>query len=168
MGRKGERMISLRRTVYLCAALSLLWGCAAKEEYSIEADKALAAREKFGDQRNCTKNFTLTGSEARGVSYSAHDDFQELPRGKAMQNIIAYMFSQGWTIFNTDTDLGVVSATTDVTHSDGRVAQFSVVISEQRDGATRVECSTYTGVNQQAYEDILKREFCRLIEAAAD
>jgi hypothetical protein len=146
----------------------VLWGCAAKEEYSIETDKALAAMEKLGDQRNCTKNFTLTGSEARGGSYRSHDEFQELPRKKAMQNIIAYMFSQGWTIFNTDTDLGVVSATTDVTLSGGRVAQFSVVITEQRDGATRVECSTSAGVNQQASEDILKREFCRLIEAAAD
>jgi len=158
----------LQRTIYICAALLLLWGCAAREEFSIQEDKLLAAREKSGDQRNCTKNFTLAGSEARGLSYSSHDEFPALSRKEAMQNVIAYMFSRGWTIFNTDTDLGIVSATTDVIHSDGRTAQFSVVISEQRNGSTQVECSTYTAGNQQAYEDILKREFCRLIEAAAD
>ena len=161
-------MMSLQRTICCCAALLLLWGCAAQEEFSIQADKLRAAREKSVEQPNCMKNFALSGSEARGLSYNSQDEFQGLSRKEAMQKIIAYMFSQGWTIFNTDTDLGVVSATTDVMHSDGRMAQFSVVITEQRDGATRVEVSTYTGVNQQAYEDILKREFCRVIEAAAD
>jgi hypothetical protein len=92
----------------------------------------------------------------------------EITREKAISNVVKYMISAGWNIFNTDTDLGVVSADTDIMHQDGRTAQLSVIITEQKDGIVRVECSTYTVIRQDADENNLKNEFCRLLEAVAE
>jgi|PlaIllAssembly_1097288.scaffolds.fasta_scaffold753292_2 hypothetical protein len=160
------------RAVPFFAGLLLVSGCATieakKKSFDIEKDKSMVAQQQSGDQRNCERNYTITESLAAGRNYSSHEDFPSLTKEIAIRNVVKYMVSSGWTIFNTDTDLGVVSANTDIMHQDGRVAQFSVIVTEQKDGTVRVECSTYTVMRQDAYADDLKREFCRLLAAVAE
>ena len=165
-------MILFTRAAYILAGLLLFSGCAAsdyrKKTFDIEKDKSLVAQQKSGDQRDCAKNFEFRDSFSAGRNYISHEDLSEITREKAISTVVKYMISTGWNIFNTDTDLGVVSADTDIMHLDGRTAQLSVIITEQKDGTVRVECSTYTVVRQDADENNLKREFCRLLEAVAE
>jgi hypothetical protein len=165
-------MIPFTRAAYMLAGLLLLSGCAAieyqKKTFDIEKDKSLVAQQKSGDQRDCAKNFRVRESPSAGKNYISHGDLSEISREKAISNVVKYMISSGWNIFNTDTDLGIVSADTDIMHQDGRTAQLSVIITKQKDGTVRVECSTYTVVRQDADENNLKNEFCRLLEAVAE
>jgi len=75
-------------------------GCAASGPQSLKTD----------DARQCAQNFTYNGSFFAGRTYNSHAYIKGVSKNTAMQRAARYTINKGFSINNTDKDLGIISA----------------------------------------------------------
>lgn len=115
------------------------------------------------DNRPCAQNFSESGSFLAGKTFKSHQDFPGLSEADAFKLVAQSIASNGWNITNTDTNLGMISATQDVIRSrGGRVVPLSVFVKKQDNKTVRVECVYSIGVGMVGFGQ--KESLCAILD----
>jgi hypothetical protein len=120
------------------------------------------------DNRPCVANFSVEGSFWTGKVYKS---FQEIPNAlqpEAFERVAASVASSGWQVTNASKDLGIISASQTVSYGEGKTAPLNVVVKRRSSGGVRVEVVFQTSGGEVASSDDVQKEFCAILEAAAD
>ena len=124
----------------------------------------------FFTKKGCVKNFRAADLAEKGTYFSSYQYHKGKSKQEIITNIVLYVMSMGWNIYNVNTQLGVISAIPDVVFQDTLQSSlnviFNVVVSEERNGIVRVEGSFYSVAGQNISEDDAREEICMFLHAA--
>ncbi len=139
-------------TLSFVAAI-LLGGCASSGTQSL----------KTNDQRECAQNFTYDGSFLAGRKYKTHAVVNNISRKEAMKRAARYTATEGWSITNTDENLGIISATQTVSYGQGKTAPLNIGFESKGNGVkVSMTYSTSGGVTSPL--EAITKYFCSTIE----
>ena len=151
----------MKKIILIALSGIVLGGCVTTGVKNEQAKAALPV-----DNRECAQNFTFDGSFWAGRTFKSHATAQGVSQATGMQRAARYLTSNGWSITNTDKDLGIISASQTVSYGQGKTVPFNVVM-EAQGNALRVS-TTYVlsgGVTSPA--EAVRDEFCNVIGAVA-
>ena len=155
-------MPAVRNSICLAALLLLISGCANDEVI-------LGNFSKATDKRVCARNFHKSGDISSGTYYISHQWFKGTSKKTAVSNLVRYILSLGWSIYNVNTELGLISAIPQITYENNLEASLrvilNVIVTEERNGLTRVECTFYATMGQNISDNDAREELCNLLEA---
>jgi hypothetical protein len=138
----------------LILAIPLLGGCVASGTQNLKTD----------DTRQCAKNFTYNGSFLAGRTYKTFAYLENIKTKTAMKRAAQYTVNDGWTITNTDSELGVISATQTVSFGSGKTAPLNIGI-EPHGGGVKVNMTYSTSGGVTSPLDSITNHFCSTIAA---
>lgn len=152
----------VRKSICLAVMFALISGCAADDGIQLNFPKAT-------DKRICARNFQKSGDTSTGTYYISHQWFKQTSKKEAVSNLIRYILSLGWKIYNVDTELGLISAIPQITYADSLDASLrvilNVIVTAERNGLTRVECTFYATMGQNISDHDAREELCNLLDA---
>lgn len=151
----------MKKIILIALSGIVLSGCVTPGVKNEQAKAALPA-----DTRECAQNFTFDGSFWAGRTFKSHATAQGVSQATGIQRAARYLTSNGWTITNTDKELGIISASQTVSYGQGKTVPFNVTM-EPQGNALRVT-TTYVlsgGVTSPA--EAVRDEFCNVIGAVA-
>jgi len=152
-------------------ACLFLAGCAGSKEFLVtETAMAEGSNSRAVERRGCVKNFRAADLAEKGTYYSSYQYHKGKSKQEIITNIVLYVMSMGWNIYNVNTQLGVISAIPDVVFEDTLQSSlnviFNVIVSEERNGIVRVEGSFYSVAGQNISADDAREELCLFLQAA--
>lgn len=167
-------MAVLKRIFTLSVCTLLLTSCAAKtspdEEIRMEIKRMMGIEEQVKDRRHCARNFSTTGSVSSGKYFSSTRVYKDVSKSAAISNVIGYILSLGWSIYNVNTDLGLISAIPGVIYGEDMKSSLevivSVIVTEERNNLIKIECTFYSSAFQYISEEDAKEEICILLDSA--
>jgi len=146
----------MKKSSLLILSLSFLSGCATQGTQSLKTD----------DARECAKNFTYNGSFWAGRTYNSHAYIKGVSKNTAMKRAARYTINKGFSITNTDKDLGIISASQTVSFGKGKSAPLNIGIESKKGGVDiSMTFSTSGGVTSPL--GAITDHFCETIEAVA-
>ena len=152
----------VRKSICVAVLFSLISGCATDDGIQLSFGKVT-------DKRICARNFQKSGDTSTGTYYISHRWFKQTSKKEAVSNLIRYILSLGWKIYNVDTELGLISAIPQITYVDNLEASLrvilNVIVTEERNGLTRVECTFYATMGQNISDNDAREELCNLLDA---
>ncbi len=144
-------MKTITLAILIAAALG---GCAASGTQSM----------KTTDTRECAKNLTYNGSFLAGRTYKSHVFIKGVSKNMAMQRAARYISSDGWSITNTDKDLGIISASQTVSFGKGKTVPLNISF-EAKNKGVNVSMTYATSGGVISPLDAIKNKFCSTMEA---
>jgi hypothetical protein len=137
----------LRKIVISCVLLTSV----------IAANGVLAAQ--------CETNFTSTGSFFAGKTMKTFA-IVEPDQATAFKGVYKALVSSGWTVTQSDKELGVITATETVSYGNGKTVPLNVVVDKADNGGTKVSLTFTMSGGLAASADSIKSGFCKLIAGA--
>ncbi|MAZ66374.1 MAG: hypothetical protein CMF25_04630 [Kangiellaceae bacterium] len=116
------------------------------------------------DTRACAQNFTYDGSFLAGRTFKTKDIVKGVNPKTAIKRAAKYTAEDGWNIANIDKEMGIISASQNVSFGDGKTAPLTISVDSSSGGSeVRMSYSISGGVT--APVDAVKDHFCATIEA---
>ncbi len=141
--------------VILIIGFGVLTGCAST------SDEPLAPN----DARICAQNFTQSGSLLTGKQYKTFEVIKSTKQKSAFEKITRQVAADGWHITNSDSQLGLLSASQTVSFGEGKTAPLNITVEQvNSDVKTAITFTTSAGVYSPA--TAVMNSFCDIIEAA--
>lgn len=135
-------------------ATGLLMGCAAQGTQKLETT----------DTRDCSRNFTYDGSFLAGRTYKTHANVKGVSQREGIGRAVRYLANDGWTITDTNEDLGIISASQSVSYGSGKTVPLNVTIEPESTGVkVSIAYSTSSGVTSPL--EAIAQSFCSTIAA---
>lgn len=163
-------------TLQAAIILSFLTGCASTID-GIKRDIGKVTNSDEGtkqetvqveDKRICAKNFTVTGNFFSGKQYKSYQELSGVSESRAFKSVAQYMATQGWTVVNTDAELGVLTATRGAVGSNtAKTLPLNILVKEVGGGKVRIETTFSTSFGLVTSADGQKDELCKIVEAAS-
>lgn len=113
----------------------------------------------LADSSQCGGNFTVEGSFFSGKTYKTWADFPGTKPDDAFKKVYAYTVKDGWKVSQADKELGVISASQDVSYGNGKTAPLNLVIEPIANG-TKVSMTYSTSGGVTSPDDAVKKHFC--------
>ncbi|RKX62865.1 MAG: hypothetical protein DRP37_00405 [Thermodesulfobacteriota bacterium] len=146
----------MKATILLLITVFFLGGCATTGQ----SQQSL----KTHDMRECAQNFTYDGNFWIGRTYKTHVFIKGISKELAMERAARYTINDGWSITNTDNNLGIISASQTVSYGQGKTVPMNVGI-ESTDGGVKISMTYSTQGGVTSPLDSIKNHFCSTIEA---
>ncbi len=121
---------------------------------------------KTNDLRECAQNFTYDGSFLAGRTYKSNVFIKGVSKNTAMQRAARYTINDGWSITNTDQNLGIISASQTVSFGQGKTVPLNIGI-ERKNNGVNVSMSYSTSGGVTSPLESIKNHFCSTMEAVA-
>ncbi len=144
----------MKNLILAFLTITFLGGCATSGEQSL----------KTADPRKCAKNLTYNGSFLMGRTYKTHVFIKNVSQKVAMKRAVRYTVNDGWSITNTDNELGMISASQSVSYGQGTVAPLNIGI-EYKSAGVNVSIAYSTPGGTLSPLESIKNHFCSTIEA---
>lgn len=116
------------------------------------------------DTRECAKNFTYDGSFLAGRTFKTHDYVKGVTKSTGMKRAARYTVNDGWSITNTDNELGIISAAQTVSFGNGKTAPLNVSFEPVKGGVNMAMSFSISGGLTTPVEAV-KDHFCATIAA---
>jgi hypothetical protein len=116
------------------------------------------------DSRECARNFTYDGSFLSGRTFKTNVFVQNVKQDQAMQRAARYIIADGWQVNNTDSKLGIISASQTVSYGNGKTAPLNVGI-EQAKGGVKVNIAYSISGGVTSPVDAVQNFFCSTVQA---
>ena len=146
----------MKAAVLLLIAVSFLGGCATTGQ----SPQSLITH----DMRECAQNFAYDGNFWVGRTYKTHAFIKGVSKELAMERAARYTINDGWSITNTDNNLGIISASQTVSYGQGKTVPMNIGI-ESTDGGVNVSMTYSTPGGVTSPLNSIKNHFCSTIEA---
>jgi hypothetical protein len=114
------------------------------------------------DPRECARNFTYDGSFAKGRTFKTNALVRNVSQDQAMKRAVRYIANDGWQINNTNTELGIISASQTVSYGNGKTAPLNVGI-ESAQGGVEVSLTYAISGGLSSPVDAVQNFFCTLV-----
>ncbi|MDR0716555.1 MAG: hypothetical protein LBF50_03955 [Azoarcus sp.] len=115
------------------------------------------------DPRECARNFTYDGSFMRGRTFKTNASVKGVKKDQAIQRAARYIANDGWQINNTDSNLGIISASQTVSYGNGKTAPLNVGI-EPVQGGVKVSLSYSISGGVTSPVDAVQNFFCSVVQ----
>jgi len=116
------------------------------------------------DPHECANNLTYDGSFLSGRTFKSHAFVKGVTQADAMKRVARYILSDGWQINNTDSKLGIISASQTVSYGQGKTAPLNVGVEQIKGGVNvTMSFSVYSGAT--APVEGVRDFFCSVIGA---
>ncbi|MDR2259557.1 MAG: hypothetical protein LBE06_01200 [Azoarcus sp.] len=115
------------------------------------------------DSRECARNFTYDGSFMRGRTFKTNAFVKNVKQGQAIQRAARYIANDGWQINNTDSNLGIISASQTVSYGNGKTAPLNVGV-EPVQGGVKVSLSYSISGGLTTPVDAVQNFFCSVVQ----
>lgn len=147
----------MKHYTLIILATVLISGCVTSSKKSVKADK-------IDDPRECAQNLTYNGSFFAGRTYKTKALVKNISKKTAMKRAARYTTIEGWSINNTDNELGIISASQTVSYGRGKTAPLNISIEPiKKDVKVSMTYSTSGGVTSPL--ESIRNHFCATIEA---
>jgi hypothetical protein len=110
----------------------------------------------------CTDNMEVKGGFLAGKQYKTWQQFSGVDRSTAFQRAYAFLVQDGWSIAQTDKDLGVISAAQPVSFGAGKGAPLNVLV-EEASGGSKVSITFSTSGGTMANKGAIEKDLCGLL-----
>lgn len=110
----------------------------------------------------CTDNMEVKGGFLAGKQYKTWQQFSGVDRSTAFQRAYAFLAQDGWSIAQTDKDLGVISAAQSVSFGAGKAAPLNVLV-EEASGGSKVTITFSTSGGTMANKGAIEKDLCGLL-----
>lgn len=114
----------MKNSTLALLTVALLGGCATSGTQTL----------KTNDTRECAQNFTYDGSFLAGRTYKTHALVKNVSQKMAMERAAHYTVNDGWSIMNTDENLGIISASQTVSYGQGKTVPLNIGIESNNVG----------------------------------
>ncbi len=114
----------MKKNILAVLVIVFLGGCASSGTQTL----------KTNDLRECAQNFTYDGSFLAGRTYKSHVFIKGVSKNTAMQRAARYTANDGWSITNTDQNLGIISASQTVSFGKGKTVPLNIGIESKKEG----------------------------------
>jgi glutamine cyclotransferase len=145
-----------KTTLTILSTAFLLGGCASSGIQTLNTT----------DSRACAKNFTYSGSFLSGRTYKSHTFIKGVSKNTAMQRAARYTVNDGWSITNTDKNLGIISASQTVSYGQGKTVPLNISV-ESKNNGVNVSMSYATSGGVTSPLEAIKNHFCSTMEAVS-
>ncbi|MFV0449088.1 MAG: hypothetical protein ACK5MF_11625 [Vibrio sp.] len=117
------------------------------------------------DARVCAQNFTQSGSLLTGKQYKTFEIIENAKQKSTFEKITRHITADGWHITNSDSQLGLLSASQTISFGEGKTAPLNITVEQiNSDVKTAITFTTSAGVYSPA--TAVMNSFCEIIEAA--
>lgn len=145
----------MKKILLIVFVVSLLSGC---------GGAGVTKNLQTTDTRDCAKNFTYDGSFLSGRTYKTNAVVQNVSQDEAMKRAARLLIADGWQVNNTDTNLGIISASQTVSYGQGKTVPLNVSIAPLDKGVkVNIAYSTSGGVTSPL--DAITNQFCSIVNA---
>ena len=127
---------------------------------------ALVAGAACAEEPACVTNLTSKGNVFSGKQITTWQSFTGIKKANAYQRIYTALVKDGWRIGNADKDIGTISATQDISFSNGKTIPLNVLIEEVGDGIKVTETVSMQGGLIGGAKSVQKG-FCAHMDAIA-
>ncbi len=108
----------------------------------------------------CEINFTEEGSFIKGKTYKTWALFDNVQPTDAYKKVYLYTVKDGWKITESDKELGVISASQDVSYGQGKTVPLNIVVEEAGSAGSKVSITYSTSGGVKSPTDAVKKHFC--------
>lgn len=151
----------MKKIILIAFSGIVLGGCVSAGVKNEQARAALPA-----DSRECAQNFTFDGSFLSGRTFKTHATVNGPTQATGMQRAARYLSSSGWSITNTDKELGIISASQTVSYGQGKSVPLNVTM-ESQGNSLRVATTYVLSGGVTSPVEAVRTEFCNIIGAVA-
>ncbi|MFV0478560.1 MAG: hypothetical protein ACK5ME_12115 [Parahaliea sp.] len=113
----------------------------------------------------CESHFTKEGGFFKGTTFKTWADIKGISSSQAYKKAYLHLSKEGWKIVSSDKDIGIISASQDVSFGEGKTAPLNVVVEESGSG-TKISISFSLSGGVMSPSSAVKDSFCDIITAA--
>lgn len=113
----------------------------------------------------CETNFTSQGSFFKGKTFKTWAEVEGVSSADAYKKIYQQVAKDGWKISSSDKDLGIISASQDVSYGKGKTAPLNIIV-EESGSNSKVSISYSISGGVSSPEKAVVESFCKTIMAA--
>ncbi len=114
----------------------------------------------FAEAVQCEANFSKEGDFLKGTTYKTWALFEKVLPSEAYKKVYRYTVKDGWKITESDKDLGIISASQDVSYGKGKTVPLNIVIEEAGSIGSKVSLTYSTSGGVTSPIDAVKKHFC--------
>ena len=108
------------------------------------------------------KHFTESGSFFTGKKYSTWQEFSDVATTNAFKRAYAYVAKNGYKILSSDREMGVISATQDVVHSQ-KTVPLNILVEDSGHGGSKVTLTFSIGGGLSTSKKGVQETFSKII-----
>jgi hypothetical protein len=132
----------------------MLTGCASSAPQNLQTD----------DTRVCAQNFTFNGSFLTGRTFKTQQFINGVSKDDAMARAAKHLALEGYSITNTDKEIGIISASQTVSYGQGKTVPLNVSIDTKKNGVNvSISFSISGGLSTPV--NSVKDAFCNIIKS---
>jgi len=113
----------------------------------------------------CEANFSEEGSFFSGKTFKTWADIKGTSYGKAYKKVYQHITKDGWKITSADKEMGIISASQDVSYGDGKTVPYNVVIEDNKP-TIKISISYALSGGVISPTDAVLKSFCQTIASA--
>jgi len=120
---------------------------------------ALSSQLLFAEEQ-CRENFAVEGSFFSGKTYKTWSIFENILVSKAYKQVYRYTVKDGWHITSADKNLGVISASQEVSYGQGKTVPLNIVVEQLGKTGSKVSITYTTSGGVSSPDDAVQKHFC--------
>lgn len=113
------------------------------------------------DSRPCIANISSEGSYWTSRTFRTFQDFSNVTRGAAFDQIVPAFASDGWTIASSNKETGVITSWAKPNYAQGETESLNAVIRDKGAAGIRVEFTYLAPAMAIVPESMLQKGFCK-------
>lgn len=113
----------------------------------------------------CETNFTKKGNFFKGSTFKTWANVEGVSTSDAYKKVYQYMAKDGWKLSPSDKELGIISASQEVSFGNGKSAPLNVVI-EDDGGSTKISMNYSVSGGVTSPKKAVLKSFCETIASA--
>jgi hypothetical protein len=121
---------------------------------------ALITSGAYAGVEQCERNFSKDGGFFKGTTYKTSAIFKNVKPSTAYKRVYLYTAKDGWTITESDKDLGIISASQDVSFSKGKQVPLNIIIEDNGATGSKVSLTYSTSGGVSSPTEAVKKHFC--------
>lgn len=119
-----------------------------------------------GDTTACATNFTAKGNFLKGKKFDTWQEFPAVSTTDAFKRVYAAVLKEGWTIGVADKDLGAISASQEVSFSEGgKAVPMNILVEEVPGGGSKVSMTFSLTGGVMGGTKTVQEGFCKFMAA---
>jgi len=117
----------------------------------------------LGASNACEANFVEDGGFFSGKTFKTWGEFPQVGTAKAYKKVYLFTVKNGYKIVQADKEMGIISASQDVSYGEGKTAPLNIVVEESGKAGSKVSMTFSTSGGVVAPSDAVKDYFCQTL-----
>ncbi len=117
----------------------------------------------LADNNQCENNFTEEGGFFSGKTFKTSAEFSGVKKDKAYKNVYLYTVKNGYKIIESDKEMGIISASQNVSYGKGKTAPLNIIVEELGKSDSKVSITYAVSGGVTSPSNAVKEYFCNTL-----